>query len=249
MQLKKLLGTQAYWVINKDLANNIGLDATILLQHLIDLQEGFFKNGNFYQQQERILEDIPLKLKAFRNARKVLQDKNLITYKRGYQAKNYYTVLTDNVLKILGVDSNSSNSYSSNSSNSTSSNSSKSDSSISQTLIINNTNNKDTNIDDVYGKIFFRIVDAYPANRIGNRQHGLKKFKQLDIEEAKLAASNLKRYLKVAGDYVKSLQNYIDQKCFTESWLKAEEKTKSKKTNITINNADSFTNKNRGFYD
>ena len=253
MQIKKLLGTQAYWVINKDLANNIGLDATVLLQHLIDLQESFFENGNFYQQQERILEDIPLKLKAFRTARKVLQDKNLITYKRGYQAKNYYTVLTDNVLEMLGIDSNSSNSDCSNSSNVTSSNSSKSNSGISQTLRINNTNNKpNTNIDDVYGKIFFKIVDAYPANRIGNRQHGLKKFKQLDIEEAKLAAINLKRYLTVAGQYTKSLQNYIEQKCFEEKWLKAEEETKRKKTSITnttINNADSFTNKNRGFYD
>ena len=99
---------------------------------------------------------------------------------------------------------------------------------------INNTSTN--NIDDVYGKIFFKIVDAYPTNRIGNRQHGLKKFKQLDIEEAKLAAVNLKRYLAVAGEYVKSLQNYIDQKCFTESWLKAEEETRRKKASITNTN-------------
>jgi len=48
----------------------------------------------------------------------------------------------------------------------------------------NNTSNNNTStntIDDAYGKIFFKIVDAYPTNRIGNRQHGLKKFKLLDI--------------------------------------------------------------------
>ena len=79
------------------------------------------------------------------------------------------------------------------------------------------------------GKIFFRIVEAYPKNRIGNRQHGLKKFNELDMDQCKLAAKNLKRYLKLAGEYVKSLQNYIEQECYTEEWLKAEEKNKSKK--------------------
>lgn len=101
----------------------------------------------------------------------------------------------------------------------------------------NNTSNNtildvpsDTDTDkDFYGKIFFRIVDAYPKNRIGNRQHGLKKFKTLSKEEAKLAAKNLKRYLTVSGEFVKSLQNYIEQACFTEEWLQAEEAFKNKK--------------------
>ena len=98
-------------------------------------------------------------------------------------------------------------------------------------------NNINNNIldDDILGKIFFKIVELYPKNRIGNRQHGLRKFKQLDIDQAKLAATNLKRYLKVAGEYVKSLQNYIDQECYSEAWLKAEEKTNAKKTSITDN--------------
>ena len=98
-------------------------------------------------------------------------------------------------------------------------------------------NNTSNNIldDDIKSKIFFKIVELYPKNRIGNRQHGLRKFKQLDIDQAKLAATNLKRYLKVAGEYVKSLQNYIEQECYSEAWLKAEEKTKTKKTSITGN--------------
>ena len=102
----------------------------------------------------------------------------------------------------------------------------------------NNTSNNNTSINskldetsdkDFYGKIFFRIVDAYPKNRIGNRQHGLKKFKTLSREEAKLAAKNLKRYLTVSGEFVKSLQNYIEQACFSEEWLQAEEALKNKK--------------------
>tara|TARA_R110002167_G_scaffold365418_1_gene589965 strand:+ start:41 stop:805 length:765 start_codon:yes stop_codon:yes gene_type:complete len=102
----------------------------------------------------------------------------------------------------------------------------------------NNTdNNPDNNTtisdDDIKGKIFFKIVELYPKNRIGNRQHGLKKFKKLDINQAKLAATNLKRYLKVAGQYVKNLQNYILEECWSDEWLKAEE-TKSQSNDKTI---------------
>jgi hypothetical protein len=111
---------------------------------------------------------------------------------------------------------------------------------------LNNTKNKDTNIDvpsddDIKGKIFFKIVEFYPKNRVGNRQHGLKKFKQLDIDQAKLAARNLNRYLKIAGQYVKSLQNYIDQECYSEAWLTAEEKTKQKQNSITDNKTKIFS--------
>ena len=87
----------------------------------------------------------------------------------------------------------------------------------------NNINNNIISDDDFYGKIFFRIVDNYPANRIGNRQHGLKKFKTLSKDDAKLAIKNLKRYLKVAGAFVKNLQNYITEECWSEAWLLAEE--------------------------
>lgn len=112
-------------------------------------------------------------------------------------------------------------------------------------VIDNNTSNNNTSIniiDDAKGKIFFKIVELYPKNRIGNRQHGLKKFKKLDIEEAKLALKNLNRYLDVSNGYVKSLQNYIDQECFSEEWLKAEEETKANKANITNNTKKFNTN-------
>lgn len=222
-QLKKILGTHAYWVINKELANDIGLHATLVLQHFIDLQTNFFEDGGFYQQQHRILEDLPITIDYLRKAVKVLQNKGFITVvKRGVPAKNHYTVNEAHVLIYLS---------------SITSSVSEAPLEVSQKddkhKELNKTKNKETNIDDAYGKIFFRIVDAYPANRIGNRQHGLKKFKNLTMDEAKLAATNLKRYLAVAGEFVKSLQNYIDQKCFAEDWLKAEEETKRKKLDKT----------------
>ena len=115
----------------------------------------------------------------------------------------------------------------------------------------NNINNNTILEDDIKGKIFFKIVELYPANRIGNRQHGLKKFKLLTKDNAKLAATNLKRYLKLSEGFHKSLQNYIEEECYSEDWLKAEE-TKNDKQNKdknNVTNAKSFTDKNRGFYD
>jgi len=95
-----------------------------------------------------------------------------------------------------------------------------------------------TSDDDIKGKIFFKIVELYPKNRIGNRQHGLKKFKLLTKDNAKLAATNLKRYLKLSEGFHKSLQNYIIEECYSEEWLKAEE-TKNNKQDI--NNTKTFS--------
>lgn len=112
----------------------------------------------------------------------------------------------------------------------------------------NNTNNNTIldvpSEDDIKGKMFFKLVDMYPKNRIGNRQHGLKKFKNLDIDKAKLALVNLNRYLAVAEGYVKSLQNYITEECYTEDWLAGEEKLKKNKNNPVkgINTKDFDTN-------
>ncbi len=241
-QLKKIIGAQAYWVINKDLAKDIGLDATLVLQHFIDLQTSFFKDGGFYQQQSGILEDLPITIDYLRKAVKVLQKKGFLSVvKRGVPAKNHYTVHEGYIMSYL----------------------SRISSSVSEAPLevskkddkhqeLNNTKNKETNIDvpsddDILGKIFFKIVELYPKNRVGNRQHGLKKFKQLDIDQAKLAATNLKRYLTVAGQYVKSLQNYLEQECYSEAWLKAEEETKLKKNSITNNKSKTFTTNYENF--
>jgi hypothetical protein len=42
-KLKKLLGKEAYWTINKYLSRKIGLEQTLVLQQIIDLTESAFK--------------------------------------------------------------------------------------------------------------------------------------------------------------------------------------------------------------
>jgi len=101
----------------------------------------------------------------------------------------------------------------------------------------NNTsiNNTSINIiDDVHKKMFFKLVEMYPNNRIGNRQHGLKKWLQLSEEDMKLALLNLKEYLNMVGPYSKSLQNYITERCFSKEWLAAKKKTKQNKNSTNI---------------
>jgi hypothetical protein len=63
----------------------------------------------------------------------------------------------------------------------------------------------------------------------------------LSKQDAKLAAKNLKRYLNLAGGFVKSLQNYIQEECYSEEWLKAEELNKSKKQNTNNNKVSTKT--------
>tara|TARA_R110000764_G_C10969240_1_gene379074 strand:- start:563 stop:1261 length:699 start_codon:yes stop_codon:yes gene_type:complete len=227
MKLKQVIGNHAHWTINKELANELGLDATIVLQHFIDLQYNFFEDGGFYQQQSRLVKDLPLTLDYLRKATNILKSKDFVTIvKRGIPSKNHYTVNEKQVLSfLLGTTSHASEAPL------------DEPLGLDQDKETNKTKKQKTNIEEMLGKIFFKIVEVYPKNRIGNRQHGLKKFEKLDIEQAKLAGKNLKRYLTAAGSYVKSLQNYIEEECYSEEWLKAEEtKDNNKGTESTVNN-------------
>ena len=59
MELKQLIGNNAYWTINKAIAKKYGLNATLVLQHLIDLEENYFK-GDFWQTSKSLQESLGL---------------------------------------------------------------------------------------------------------------------------------------------------------------------------------------------
>jgi hypothetical protein len=102
MKLKKLLGSQAYWTINKQLAKTIGLKATLLLQHLIDLEDSFFNGTYFYQQADRLSKDLGLSLFQIRNAKKVLIKYDLIeVVLRGVPAKDHFKLHEDKIFNLL----------------------------------------------------------------------------------------------------------------------------------------------------
>ena len=253
IQIQKLLSIDGYWTINKHLAREYGFTATALLQQLIELQCQFFPKGDFYQQQDELANTLGISEKVLVSARKKLVEANLLIARRGYGAKYYYTVSLDNITKFFESEESeiledtpmeSSDSTKGNIptlQKGTANRKKQKHKEIKQEELLDVPSvSIDTNVIvdkelEAKAKIFFKLVDMYPKNRIGNRQHGLKKFKELDIKEAMAAIKNVQRYLKTVDEpkYIKQLINYIDQQCWHEDYLKLEETksiTKSKTT-------------------
>ena len=232
MTIKKLLGLQSYWMINKELAREIGLEATLLLQHLIDLKENHFKKGTpFYQQQKRLAKELGLSEYQIRNATKKLVEYDFVSVKReGIPPKYHWTIKEVNLYSFFNLTYKDKEIESIKVQKVDHKHKEKQDTK----------KNNNTNIDDVKSKVFFKLVELYPQNRIGNRQHNLKKFNELDIEECKLALKNLNRYLEAANGFNKSLSNYIIEKCFSDAWLQEQEKVNKTKKG-SINNTDTKT--------
>jgi DNA-binding IscR family transcriptional regulator len=237
--IQKLLSINGYWTINKHLARTFGFTATALLQQLIELQCNNFPNGDFYQQQDNLAEKLGISEKILVSARKKLVETDLLIARRGHGAKYYYTVKLDNITEFFETDNMEC-------SNTTKGNvrtlqkvpaniKKQKHKEIKHKELLEEVSSIDIDInkeDDIKGKIFFKIVERYPKNRIGNRQHVLKHFKKLSTQECKLSLVNLNRYLEHAGGYVKSLSNYVTEQCYSEAWLQAEETNKNKKTDI-----------------
>lgn len=99
--LKKIIGNQAHWTLNKELVKKIGIAETLVLQHLIDLQENVFES-EFYQQIGRIAEELTLGEWKVKECLKTLKEYELIDIvKKGMPAKNYYKVYGKAVLEMI----------------------------------------------------------------------------------------------------------------------------------------------------
>ena len=100
--LKALLGASSYWIINKKLAGKLGIEATLVFQHLLDLNSSFFNNGEFYQQLSRMENDLLLKKRQISNAIKKLQEEGFIEVTRkGLPRKNYYLINEKEVFSFM----------------------------------------------------------------------------------------------------------------------------------------------------
>ena len=99
--LKKIIGNQAHWTLNKELVKKIGITETLVLQHLIDLQENIFE-GEFYQQIGRIADELTIGEWKVKECLKSLKEYKLIDIvKKGMPAKNYYKVYGKAVLEMI----------------------------------------------------------------------------------------------------------------------------------------------------
>ena len=101
MNLKKIIGNQAHWTLNKVLVRKLGLTETLILQHFIDLETNVF-DGEFFQQRERIQQELGLSEWIVKTALKNLKDSEVINViKKGMPYKNYYSVNHSKVIEIL----------------------------------------------------------------------------------------------------------------------------------------------------
>jgi len=103
--ITKTISNNAYWQINKHLARSIGLEATLVLQHLIDLQTKVFDKVGFFQTTKQLMEELALSKHHIQRSVSKLKEYGIITVQpKSYNNKNHYTVLLGRVEELLQVD-------------------------------------------------------------------------------------------------------------------------------------------------
>ena len=110
ISLKKIIGNESYWTINKSLSKRIGLKSTLLLQQLIDLEENYF-DGEFYQSESQLTKSLDLSNYQIRKCKKILVEHNLILItskvakgSTTIAKQDHFTLLKDNILLYLTDD-------------------------------------------------------------------------------------------------------------------------------------------------
>lgn len=93
----------AFFSVNKAVAKYLkSNDAALILSHLIYLQEHHFGGNEFYQQQERLMEECNVSLSVLRSSMKILSEGGMVSIKRkGTPAKNYYYINYSRIAEIL----------------------------------------------------------------------------------------------------------------------------------------------------
>lgn len=101
---KSMLGLGGYWAINKKLYKKLGFGPTLLLQHLVDLEDSFF-DGEFYQQYSRLEKDLVLTKKQLQDATKKLIEEGFISVvRKGIPSKNFYTINHATIATFMSVE-------------------------------------------------------------------------------------------------------------------------------------------------
>jgi hypothetical protein len=99
--LSKTISKNAYWAVNKQLVRNLGLEATLILQHIIDLQDVFNKN-EIFQAQPAMAAELGITEYAVKNKIVELSKAGYINIvKKGVPCKNYYSTNDDKIMDTI----------------------------------------------------------------------------------------------------------------------------------------------------
>lgn len=108
MKLKKIIGNNAHWTLNKSLVKQLGLNETLVLQHIIDLSESAFKKEEVWQPIPHMAEELCISEYAIKQAIGKLKSAELINVERksvGFM--NFYSVNSEKVMEFISGSSNS----------------------------------------------------------------------------------------------------------------------------------------------
>lgn len=102
MKLKKLISNNSHWTINKHLAKEIGLEATLILQHLIDWSD-YHKKQTIFQTYAQIAEELNVSEHSVKKIAipKLKKMGFISTERKGVGYKNYYTIHDHVILDFL----------------------------------------------------------------------------------------------------------------------------------------------------
>lgn len=101
INLKKIIGNNSHWTLNKSIVRQIGLTETLVLQHIIDL-ESVFKRDEIFQPINEMADELGISEWAVKQAIGKLRSSDLISVERksvGY--KNFYSVNQEKVLEYV----------------------------------------------------------------------------------------------------------------------------------------------------
>tara|TARA_R110002012_G_scaffold182124_1_gene348487 strand:- start:1000 stop:1665 length:666 start_codon:yes stop_codon:yes gene_type:complete len=107
--MKNLLSSTAFLVVNKELANKIGLNEVVLLADLISKEQYFIENkqiqdGFFFNTAKNIQADTTLTSHQQRKAIKKLKELGIIETKLvGIPAKQHFKIMTNKLLNYFNT--------------------------------------------------------------------------------------------------------------------------------------------------
>lgn len=173
MDVLDLLASDNYIPLNKTLMKEIGIESTILLGALCGYQR-YYKNEEFFKEQDKLMEDTCLSEYLLRQATKNLVNLGLINVvKKGLPAKHYYKVNSGKLFELLTTSGAKFDTTSD----------SKSD-----TTNNKNNNNKNTNISCIENEnivkveldqLLTKIKHLFKVNQYGSKWHNTSTSKKL----------------------------------------------------------------------
>lgn len=108
LKLKKIIGNNAHWTLNKSLVKQLGLIETLVLQHIIDLTESAFKRDEIWQPIPQMALELGITEYSIKQAIGKLKSAELIYVERksvGFM--NFYSVNSEKVMECVSGSLNS----------------------------------------------------------------------------------------------------------------------------------------------